>query len=306
MDNYYGSNQELEGHYHPNTYIPEDLSHFQSNVYGHYQNAGDSIKFDDINGIYLTYYHSYMDSQYNELDASNKIILPQSVLNKISQYDGIAYPLIFKVEGLEDFLGVVEFDSNINEAYLPRRIFKKILRFHDFDDIDTPLYIGLELYNKPIARGTSATFKIHDAKFIEIEDYKTYLEYQLQKNYSILQEGVTIEIAPHPLLNYPEGKNLKIDIIKTIPESAIMITDTDLVIEFEEPVNYKEYQQKKEHEKEENELEEQLLNFTENVNEKSPFEYWEKREKEHLAKYKCLPVPYEIKNGQIRVYLKFR
>jgi hypothetical protein len=89
MDNYYASNQELEGHYQPNAYIHEDLSHFQTNVYGHYQQAGDEIVFDDINGIYLTFFHSFMDSSYNELERSNKIILPQTILNKISQYDGI-------------------------------------------------------------------------------------------------------------------------------------------------------------------------------------------------------------------------
>ena len=120
MDNYYGSNQELVGHYHPTDYSPEDLSQFQTNVYGHYQHAGETLKFDDITGIFLTFFHSFMDSRYNDLETSNKIILPQSVLNKISQYDGIAYPLIFKVAGLDDFLGVAEFDSNITEAYIPK------------------------------------------------------------------------------------------------------------------------------------------------------------------------------------------
>jgi hypothetical protein len=305
MDNYYGSNQELEGHYHPNTYIPEDLSHFQSNVYGHYQHAGDVIHFDNINGTFLTFYHLYYDSNYNELETGNKIILPQSVLNTISQYDGIAYPLIFKVEGLEDFLGVAEFDSNISEAYLPRRLFTKVLEHNEIDDMDTPLHLGLELYNKPIARGTAATFRVHDAKFIEIEDYKSYLEYQLQKNYSILQEGITIEIAPHPLLNYQAGENLKIDIVKTLPEKAIMITDTDLAIEFEEPLNYQEYQQQKQQEQQEQQEQQKEQKGYESTG-ASPFEYWEKREKEHLAKYKCLPVPYEIRNGHLRVYLKFR
>ncbi len=302
MDNYYGSNQELEGHYHPNAYIPDDLSQFQSNVYGHYQQASEIIKFDDINGIYMSFFHSIMDSRYNNLETSNKIILPQSVLNKISQYDGIAYPLIFKIEGLDDFLGVAEFDANIIDAYIPKRIFKKLLRFHDFDDVDFPIHLGLELYNKPIARGTSATFRVHDAKFIEIEDYKSYLEYHLQKNYSILQEGFTIEIPPHPLLNYTDEKNLKIDIIKTSPEQIIMITETDLAIEFQEPLNYKEYLQKKE---EESHIQEQLNKFTEQTSD-SGFEFWEKREKEHLEKYKCLPVPYEIKNGKIRMYLRFK
>ncbi len=305
MDNYYGSNQELEGHYHPNVYSPEDLSQFQTNVYGHYQQAGDTLQFDDINGIYLTFFHSFMDSAYNELETSNKIIIPQSVLNKISQYDGIAYPLIFKVNGLDDLLGVAEFDANITEVFIPNRIFKKILRFHGIDEIDFPLHIGLELHNKPIARGTSATFRVHDAKFIELEDYKSYLEYQLQKNYSILQEGITIEIAPHPLLNYTNNKSLKIDIVKTSPESAIMITDTDLAIEFEEPLNYKEYLQKKE---EDNDIQQQLMKFNNELTSQTTnvFEYWEKREKEHLEKYKCLPVPYEIKNGQIRMCLRFK
>ena len=46
MDSYYGSNRDHSGHYVPGHHINEDLSHFQSNVYGYYDTAEDYIEFE--------------------------------------------------------------------------------------------------------------------------------------------------------------------------------------------------------------------------------------------------------------------
>jgi hypothetical protein len=292
MDSYYGSNRDHSGHYVSNQYVHQDLSHYQSNVYGYYDTADDYIEFDEIKVMPLIYFHSYSDEKYNYLENSNKIILPSTILSKISSFNGVNYPLIFKIDGIDDFLGVADFIPDIDVVYVPLKIYEK-LNTEQNDNI----YIEtiLKLYNLPIARGTKAKLQVQDAKFIEIEDYKDYLEHHLQKNYSILQENNTIEIEPHPLLNYPPGKLLKINIINTEPENVILITDTDLAIEFEEPLNYKEYLEEKEKEKKSQKY------IGEDI-----FEYWHKKNEDSMKKFGYPAVPVEkTKNGQIRFYLNF-
>jgi hypothetical protein len=290
-NNYYGSNRDTRGHYVPNQRIINDMSHFQSNVYNHYARANTIIDFNNMKVLPMTYYQNYSSNMEN----SNKIILPSTILSNISQYDGITYPLIFKIEGINEYFSVLDFIDDIDFIYIPMKFFEILIPTIDNDEIS--ITVNLQLYNKPLARGTMAKIQVHDAKFIELEDYKLYLENQLQKNYSILQEGTTIEIEPHPLL----GKNLKINIIKTEPEEAILITDTDLSIEFEEPLNYKSYLEEK---KEKEEVYKK---------ENDPFAYWLKRDHDYVEKNKCnhLPVPYETyvdSNGKkcIRRFLNFK
>lgn len=298
MDSYYGSNRDHSGHYVPNQHQPQDLSHYQSNVYGYYNTADDYIDFEGIKVMPLIYFHSYSDEKYNYLDNSNKIILPSSILSRISSFNGINYPLIFKIDDIDDFLGVADFIPDIDVIYVPFNIYTK-LHTSSIENSDIYITVNLKLYNLPIARGTKAKLQVHDAKFIEIEDYKYYLEHHLQKNYSILQENSTIEIEPHPLLNYADGKMLKINIINTEPENVILITDTDLAIEFEEPLNYQEYLDIKENEK-------VIHNQEKENNNDDMFSYWHKKNEESMKKFGYPAVPVEInKNNQIKFYLNF-
>jgi hypothetical protein len=292
-NNYYGSNSDNRGHYVPNRRIINDMSRFQSNVYGHYARANTTIDFNNMKVLPMTYYQNYNNSMEN----SNKIILPSTILSTISQYDGITYPLIFKIDGIDTYFSVLDFMDDIDFIYIPMKFFEILIPDNGNDNDEVSITVTLKLYNKPLARGNLAKIQVHDAKFIELEDYKHYLENQLQKNYSILQEGSTIEIDKHPLL----GNNLKINIIKTEPEEVILITDTDLSIEFVEPLNYKSYLEEKK--------EKEAIYKKEN----DPFSYWLKRDQDYVEKNKCkhLPVPYEKyidSNGKkcVRWFLNFK
>jgi hypothetical protein len=288
MEDYYGSHVDNNGHFVPQQYIPEDLTQYQNNVYGHYSTAQDIIEFSNIKAFPLMYFHSYHLDRYMSLENSNKIILPHSILSEVSKYNGIIYPLTFQIDGLDDLLGVADFSIDIDVAYLPQRIFDKIASLFHLDSLDGPIDIPLKLFNRKIARGTCVKFQVHDAKFIEIDDYKSYLETHLQELYSILQKNITIEIPSHLDLNYPDGRTLQINVVSCEPEDSIIITDTDLVIEFEEPVNYSKYIKEKQ----------SLIPQVNSID-------WDKREKEHLAQFGHLPVPYvKTKNG-ICFRLKF-
>jgi len=318
LTNYYGSNRDTHGHYQPSvpsSSIPT-LSQFQSNVYGYYNRANGVVPFDEVKGLPLTYFHSYSSPRYHELEHSNKILLPSTILTKISQFDNLIYPLIFQVDGTFDLLGVAEFSEEIDIAYIPNRIFQKILLNNGLEFIDHPISIGLKLHNQEIARGSSATLRAQDAKFIEINDHQTYLQLQLQQYYSILQEGQVLELPPPESLNYPDNTFLKVDVVTTKPEPTILITDTDLSIDFEEPTNYQEYLIKKEEERIQKEIEEKERIQNE-FNQKSyerirkyipeygP-DFWDNREKESLEKTGMMPMPFiKLPSGGTIARLKF-
>lgn len=306
MEEYYGSQTDANGHYVPQEHVLEDLTQFQSNVYGYYDSAPDTIPFQNIKALPLMYFHSYHLDRYMSLENSNKIILPHSILSEISKYDGIIYPLNFQIDGLDDILGVADFSIDIDIAYLPQRIFDKVVSLFHLTSIDEPIDIPLKLFNKQIARGTRVKFQVHDAKFIEIEDYKSYLETHLQEHYSILQKNITIEIPPHFDLNYSDGITFQINVVSCEPEDAIIITDTDLIIEFDEPVNYLQYMKVKEKDLKNEKNDKDEKNEKNDTDVENPDHIdWDKREKEHLEKFGYLPVPYiKTKNG-IRFRLKF-
>ncbi len=91
-------------------------------------------------------------------------------------------------------------------------------------------------------KATFAQIRPQKTEFIELPDPKSVLEIQL-RNFICLTEGesITIRFA---------NKDFLIDIIKLQPESQYktgIIIDTDLVIDFATPLDYKE-PEKKHHE----------------------------------------------------------
>jgi hypothetical protein len=313
FNNYYGTYRDANGHYNPSVQssaIPT-LTHLQPNVYDYYTRANGLISFDDIKALPLTYFHSYQ--LHHQLEHSNKIILPSTILVELSKYDNIVYPLIFQVDGTSDLLGVADFIDDVDIAYLPHRVFKQILLSSGIDKVNHPVSIGLKLHNQEIARGTKTILRAHDAKFLEIDDHQSYLQMYLQQFYSILQEGEVLELPAPDSLGYPQDTFLKIDVIKTSPESSILITDTNLTIEFEEPLNYKEYSKKKTQENKKRKLEEResvCETYYESIRKFIPeydSTFWDDREKKSIKDTGIMPLPFiKLTNGQTIYRLKFK
>jgi hypothetical protein len=286
-----------------------DFTNYQENVYGFYSNVDNGLSFNNLKCLPLTYFHSYHLDKYANLENSNRIILPQYILSELSKYSNIIYPLTFQIEGLDDLLGVADFISDTRIVFLPQRIFDKVisLQYHDHDNnlnkdlnttqdlMDNHCELVLKLYNLKIPRGRMVKFQVEDAKFLEIEDCKSYLEQHLQQQFSILQKNISIEIPAHPIMNYPFNKTLQINIIECQPEDAILITETDLAIEFEEPVNYKKYL------KDLREIESTATTDTIVSNN----DYWHQRDLNYFKIHGFLPVPYEKGNKSLRVRLNF-
>ena len=214
-----------------------------------------SITFD-IQCYSLSMFVNY--EKYKHLENSDKILIPQSIMMKInSQTRELPSQLIFSIKKMifdennmfyanDCKCQLFEFVEGIDNIYIPSRIMQSLwLKENDL--------ISLEYISYPLPMGTKIILKPHTSDFLEIMDTKDFLENGLNKNYSILNQNDTISIP------YQE-KIIYFDVLKTEPKSTILISDTDLEVDFEAPFDYKE--------KEVNKTEELIENDIEGIKEK--------------------------------------
>lgn len=179
----------------------------------------------------LVFYHNYNEKNY--LENTNKVLLPLTILNKINRYsDNITGNIIFELKGNSDItfnVSVDDFIDDIDDMYMSLHIMD-ILLLNDGDSIQLNL--------KNISIGNKITLQPHTSDLLEMEDYKTFLEQQLNTNYDILTIGDTISL---PFSN----KQIYFNIIECLPDDTICIKNTDLQVEFTEPLDYPEYLEKK-------------------------------------------------------------
>ena len=211
----------------------ESFNFLQSRAEAKNQSFNQLIK---INYLYeFPYYH-----KYEHLEFSNKIIVPQNILYELTKFDNVQYPIIFNLTikklGLTFKCGVHEFVEGIDELYCPYRILNSF-------NVESCAIIDLSYdFNKSYVQGTLCTLQFHDYNFFENnKDYKQILERKLKHNYVFLQEDSVISI------NY-KNKDYLINIIKCEPQKTILINNTDLKIEFKEPLNYSEIKKKRDEE----------------------------------------------------------
>ena len=170
--------------------------------------------------------------KYIHLEFSNNIILPHQYLNEIqNSYGSLEFPLYFELNsnslGMSISLKCTgnEFIEGIDNIFVPNRIMNNLL-------IDESTEISLK-YVKDIKIGEKIKIQPHTTDFLDIEDHKKFLEESLLNNYNILTQGETIEVK---ILD----KSYYIDIIETKPDLSINICNTDIEVDFEKPLDYKE------------------------------------------------------------------
>jgi hypothetical protein len=200
-----------------------DFTRYQENINNPWRQAPKEINID-MPSMPLIYYPEY--DLLPNLNFSNKIIVPSKVLDEISKYEGILYPLHFKINDSEMVFTPFDFKDSIDHVYIPEKIFSNLQL--NFDGI-----VNLTLHNTEIAKGTKIILKPHTSNFLEIHDHKSFLETILVANYTALMEGQSITV------NYLDSE-IDIDVIKCEPETLISIVDTDLEVDFEQPYDYVE------------------------------------------------------------------
>jgi len=84
-------------------------------------------------------------------------------------------------------------------------------------------------------QGTYIKLRPHKTEFINLSNPKAVLERIMSKDYPVVSQGQTIE------LNYEDlNCRYRIDIVETKPTEIISIINTDINIDFDQPLDYVE------------------------------------------------------------------
>lgn len=165
----------------------------------------------------------------SEENYSSKALLPHYILEDLVEFD-VQPPYIFQIShnnGLyKTACSVLDFQLETSEIHVPTWMFEQL-------SLDPFTTIAIE----PIKsiKGTGIKLLPHSVDFLSIESPKKELELAL-KNYHVLSAGDEI------LLNFEDIGRCRFTVTKIIPEDAdsIYIVDTDLNVDFDEPIGYKE------------------------------------------------------------------
>ena len=182
--------------------------------------------------IYSAY--SAKEKGKDDIEFSNNIILPASALQKLCQmkdFEDTKNPALFRILNIELYTfshcGVEEFTAEEGKCYIPSNLFDRLC-------LEEGQKVNIRKLN--LTSGTYVKLQPHRTEFINLPNVKTILEYNL-RNYFCLTEGDTISAKF-------EKKIYKIDILECKPNKAIRTLNCDLKIDFEEPKDFKQYQEK--------------------------------------------------------------
>ena len=163
-----------------------------------------------------------------KLNHSNKILLPPSILHTLNENEDLENVLFFKISNKELNFGIVcgvqEFSSPPGICHVP---------YHIMEHIGIKEGQEVEIEKVNLDQGTYIKLRPHKTAFINLSNPKEILEQIMSIDYPVVSQGQTIEIY------YEEIKYL-IDIVETKPDGSISIINTDINIDFEEPLDYVE------------------------------------------------------------------
>lgn len=207
----------------------------------------------------------YNYEKYKKLENSDKILIPMHIMNTIKEkFNDLKFPLIFSIEKIDDegfnllddigmkkniFCQVYEFLEDIDDIYIPFRLMQNLW-------LNEGSLINLRYSLKEYSKGDKIVLRPHTSDFLEIEDPKGFLEKSLTENYSVLSK--------EDIIGLPYFENiLYFDVLETSPSDTIIVNNTDLEVDFQRPLDYKEPIQENIKEEEKNKEKE----INENINE---------------------------------------
>lgn len=168
----------------------------------------------------------------DQLNYSNYVNLPQSILKKITKNDKIKTPYYFKLtspNGLKTWVGVNEFTAEENYIVVPHWIL-------DFLGLNGSEKIKVRLI-KDIPKGKTATFQPQEKEFFEIPECEGCLE-TILSNFCILHTNQIIQIEVlnkkyHILVTNvePDWEKIDFDNPPNLDDNIIEIKDIDLTVE---------------------------------------------------------------------------
>ena len=168
----------------------------------------------------------------DQLNYSNYVNLPQSILKKITKNDKIKTPYYFKLtspNGLKTWVGVNEFTAEENYIVVPHWIL-------DFLGLNGSEKIKVRLI-KDIPKGKSVIFQPQEKEFFQIPECEGCLE-TILSNFCILHTNQIIQIDVlnkkyHILVKNvePDWEKIDFDNPPNLDDNIIEIKDIDLNVE---------------------------------------------------------------------------
>lgn len=166
------------------------------------------------------------------MQCSNKIIAPNSVLQKLCQYGNIQSEHVFQINRMKNRVSIEiysqydEFSETNDTIYVPNYIFESL-------GIEYGDEVELSFINEVIPKGTKIKLQPITNKIQEVQDYETFLTQHLQAYYTCLIKGDTIKFPYY-------DEHIEMIIHDLEPTSIVSITNTDLEVDFEPSVEQRE------------------------------------------------------------------
>ena len=166
----------------------------------------------------------------NRCRYSNKILLPSDILQELmardlfTENDIMFFNVINKKIEFGVVCSVLEFTASPGICHIPYHIMEELA-------ITEGETVEIEKVSPP--KGTYVKLRPQETAFIELSNPKSILEKIMSEDYPVITEGQTITINYKDLV-----KVFSIDLLETQPAEVISIIDTDLNVEFGEPLDY--------------------------------------------------------------------
>lgn len=165
----------------------------------------------------------------SENNYSSKVLLPYSVLGNLVSFN-YQPPYVFEIchqnNAYKTACSVLDFQLEEDEVFVPSWMYEQLC----LDSCE-------EVTLRPVRMEQGEGIKLlpHRVDFLQVENPKKELESML-KNYHVLSYGDEI------LLNFEDIGRCRFTVTKIYPENqeSIYIVDTDLNVDFNEPLGYKE------------------------------------------------------------------
>jgi len=167
---------------------------------------------------------AYADKAH--LEGGDKILLPPSAFETLAGLQ-VDYPMLFRLQssqkGTMTHCGVLEFTADEGSCYIPFWMMQNLL-------IEEGSVISVT--NVSLPKATFVKLQPQHIDFLEISNPRAVLEHAL-RNFSCVTRGDVV-CLPH------NGKNYHFELKKVKPQDAACIIETDVNIDFDAPVGYKE------------------------------------------------------------------
>lgn len=156
----------------------------------------------------------------DELNNSNYILLPSTMLLDIEMGETpLLFTLTESISSRVHHCGVLEFIDEPGICYIPFHIYEKL-------KLDFGSTVSIRQHTCPT--GSKIYLKPEETAFVQLDDPKTILEESINKHYPVLSTGDDIYILY-------KGRDFRIKVTRTLPNSSVKTLNCDIIVEFEEP-----------------------------------------------------------------------